>query len=72
MHTMQGKKLYRSRSDKVLTGLAGGIADYFGVDSTVVRIILVLLEFFTAGLFIIIYLIIALFVPKEPSESTSK
>ncbi len=56
----------------MLTGLAGGIADYFGVDSTVVRIILVLLEFFTAGLFIIIYLIIALFVPKEPSESTSK
>lgn len=63
---MKTKKLYRSRDDKMLTGLAGGIAKYFGIDSTVVRIILVLLEFATAGLLIIGYLVVALIVPKEP------
>ena len=62
------KKLYRSRDDKVFTGLAGGIAKYLGIDSTVVRIALALLEFFTAGLLIIIYFLVALFVPKEPTD----
>jgi phage shock protein C len=60
------RKLYRSRDDKVLTGLAGGLGKYFNVDSTVVRIILVILEFLTAGFLIFGYLIVALIVPKEP------
>jgi phage shock protein PspC (stress-responsive transcriptional regulator) len=60
------KKLYRSRDDKVLLGLAGGLAKYFNVDSTIIRVALVVLEFATAGLLIIAYFIAALFVPKEP------
>lgn len=60
------KKLYRSRSDKMITGLAGGIAQYFNLDPTLVRIALVILEFMTAGLLIIGYFIVALIVPKEP------
>jgi phage shock protein C len=63
---MQTKKLYRSRNDKVFTGLAGGIGKYFAIDSTMVRILLVVFEFLTAGLLIFVYLIVALFVPKEP------
>jgi phage shock protein C len=63
---METKKLYRSRDNKVLTGLAGGLAKYFNTDPTLVRIILVILEFATAGLLIILYFLIALFVPKEP------
>lgn len=66
---MQGKKLYRSREDKVLSGLAGGMGKYFGVDSTLVRVVLVILEFATAGLLIFVYLIVALIVPKEPKVS---
>ena len=62
-------RLYRSRDNKVLTGLAGGLAKYLGIDSTVIRILLILFEFFTAGLLIIIYFIAALFVPKEPLDS---
>lgn len=50
----------------MLTGLAAGIAKYIGLDPTIVRIALVILEFATAGLLIFIYLIIALIVPKEP------
>jgi phage shock protein PspC (stress-responsive transcriptional regulator) len=49
-------------------GLAGGLAKYFNVDPTIVRIILVVLEFATAGLLIFFYFIIALFVPKEPLQ----
>lgn len=64
---MRGKKVYRSRDDTFLTGLAGGLARYFGVDSTIVRIILIILEFATAGLLILVYFIVALFVPKEPN-----
>ncbi len=66
---MQTKKLYRSRTNKVFTGLAGGLADYFAVDPTLIRVILVILEFATAGLLIIAYFILALIVPKEPLPS---
>ena len=63
---MSRKKLYRSRDDKVLMGLCGGIAKYFDIDTSIVRILFILFEFFTVGLLIVIYFIIALFVPKEP------
>lgn len=63
---MKDKKLYRSRNDKMLAGLAAGIAKYFGVDPTLVRIAFVIGEFATVGLLIIGYLIIALIVPAEP------
>jgi phage shock protein C len=60
------KKLYRSRSNKMLLGLCGGIGDYFNIDPTLVRIAFVILEFLTAGLLIIAYLIVGVTVPKEP------
>jgi phage shock protein C len=63
------KKLYRSRTDKMFTGLAGGLGQYFGVDSTIIRVGLVLLEFLTVGLLIFGYLIVALIVPKEPEDT---
>ncbi len=65
-NTMEPKKLYRSRDNKVFTGLSAGIAKYFGVDPTLVRVLLVIAEFATAGLLIFVYLLIAFFVPKEP------
>ena len=66
MQPSQPKKLYRSRTDRMVTGLAGGIAAYFKVDSSIVRIILVLLELGTAGILLLGYFIVALIVPKEP------
>jgi phage shock protein C len=63
---MRDKRLYRSRDNKMLTGLSGGIAKYFGVDPTIVRIAFVIGEFATVGLLIIGYFIIALIVPAEP------
>lgn len=59
-------RLYRSTRDKMFTGLIGGISDYFGVESTLLRIIFVVSIFFTGGTTLLIYLIASLVVPKEP------
>ena len=59
------RRLYRTtRSDSVFFG--GGIGRYFGVDSTVVRVITALLVF-AGGLSLWVYLIAALIMPKEPA-----
>lgn len=53
----------------MLTGLCGGIARYFNIDSTLVRIGFVILEIATAGLLIIGYILVAIIVPKEPESA---
>lgn len=60
------KKLYRSETDKKLFGVLGGVAKYFDIDATVLRIIYVLLSFFVLGCPVLIYLVAALIIPKEP------
>ena len=59
------KKLYRSKTDKKLAGVCGGLAKYFGMDSTVVRLIVAALVIF-GGLGLLGYLIAALIIPVEP------
>ena len=63
------KKRYRSRSDRMIWGVCGGLAKYFGIDATIVRIITVLLVFAT-GLGILAYIILAIVVPLEGSKAT--
>lgn len=55
----------RSRADRRLFGVCGGIAYYFGVDSTVIRIITVLLLFATPPTVALAYVLLALLVPQE-------
>jgi phage shock protein PspC (stress-responsive transcriptional regulator) len=62
-------RLYRDTNDKILGGVCSGIAHYFGIDPAIVRIILVLLVF-GAGTGIFLYLILWIFVPKRPLETT--
>jgi phage shock protein C len=62
------KRLYRSRSDRWLFGVCGGIADYFSVDPTLVRVLFVIFTLiFGSG--ILLYLILWLIIPQEPEES---
>lgn len=62
---MNGKKLYRTEGpDAKLFGVCGGIAEFFGVDPTIVRVIVVALCFF-AGLSLWVYLIAALIMPRK-------
>lgn len=59
------KRLYRTEGpDAVLCGVCGGIARYFGIDPTVVRVVTALLVF-AAGLSVWVYVIAALIMPKE-------
>ena len=61
------KKLYRSESDKKLCGVCGGIAEYFAIDSTVIRLLWVLATLFL-GSGVICYIICALIMPTKKDE----
>lgn len=58
------KRLYKSTKDKMVSGVCGGLAEYFGVDSTIIRLIWALLIASGSGLFL--YLIMAIVVPDNP------
>ena len=60
------KKLYKSNTDKKLAGVCGGIAEYFGIDPTLVRLAWVL---FTClgGSGLLAYIICAIVIPERPS-----
>lgn len=64
------KKLYLSDTDKKLGGVCGGIAEYFGVDATLIRIAWVLLAF-AAGSSILAYILAWFIVPKRQFGTTS-
>jgi len=59
------KRLYRSRKDCVIAGICGGIAEYFDIDPTLVRIIAVL-TIFLNGIGLIAYIIAWIFIPQNP------
>ena len=61
------KKLYKSDVDRKLCGVCGGIAEYLGIDSTIVRLLwVVLVVFFGTG--ILAYIISALVIPDYPNK----
>ncbi|MBM7613500.1 PspC domain-containing protein [Alkaliphilus hydrothermalis] len=60
------KRLYKSRHDKKLFGVCGGVAEYFGIDSTLVRLGLVLLTLMPVGSGIILYILAAIIMNEEP------
>jgi len=61
------KKLYKSTTDKKLAGVCGGVAEYFGMDSTLVRIGYAALVVF-AGTGLLLYIICAIVMPERPIE----
>ena len=61
------KRVYRSKKNKILAGVCGGIAEYFDVDPVLVRLLLVLLVLMGfAG--IILYLVAWLLIPENPNQ----
>ncbi len=59
---MEPKKLYRSRTNTMISGVCGGLAEYIGMDPTVVRLLYVLLSLFSAAFPGLILYIIAMFI----------
>lgn len=65
---MQQKRLTRSSTDKMIGGVCGGIAQYFGVDATLVRVITTL-AFFVFGAGPLLYLILWAVMPVDNAPS---
>ena len=63
---MTSRKLTRSREDKWIAGICGGIAEHTGIDPTLIRVILVIATILGAGSLIVIYLICWVIIPKTP------
>jgi phage shock protein C len=60
------KKLYRSHTNMMVAGVCGGVAEYFDIDPTLVRIGAVLLAWVTSGAGVLLYLAMAFIIPKAP------
>ena len=67
----QAKRLYRSKEDRMIAGVCGGIAEYFSIDPVWVRLIMVLLVFID-GIGILAYIIAWIIVPENPSQKQVK
>lgn len=65
------KRLFRTRHDRKFLGVCGGIANYFGFDPTVVRIIFVLSTIFY-GSTLLLYIILGIVLPKAPKKEPKK
>lgn len=66
LNTVQ--KLFKSRSDRKIFGVCGGLAKYFGISATALRIFFVLALFLSANTFLLVYLALAIIIPKEPEK----
>jgi phage shock protein PspC (stress-responsive transcriptional regulator) len=64
------KKLYRSRNERMLAGVCGGLGEYFNVDPTLMRLLFVLGVVFGFGVMAFVYLAMMIIVPEEPLLST--
>lgn len=62
---MSGKRLYRSESNKIIGGVCGGIAEFFNIDPSIVRIIAVLLSIGSIGTGVLVYIVAWILIPPE-------
>ncbi len=61
-----GRRLYRSRHDRMVSGVCGGIADHYEIDPTLVRLLAVVLTLVSFGTAVVVYVVMAIVVPEEP------
>ena len=60
---MNGKRLYRSETNKFIGGVCGGIAEFFSIDPSIVRIIAVLLSIGSIGTGVLVYIVAWILIP---------
>ena len=58
------RRLFRSRTDSVIGGVAGGVAEYLDVDPSIVRIVWAVLAIVTGGIFFVLYIVMWIVVPE--------
>ncbi len=62
---MNRKVLYRSVDDRIIGGVAAGVADYFDLDASLVRVLWLVLVPLTAGAAFVLYIVMLIVVPEE-------
>jgi phage shock protein C len=62
-------RLYRSRNERMVAGVAGGIAEYADIDPTIVRLIWIAALLATGPLALLLYLLCAMVIPREPGST---
>ena len=72
MNEGTGLPLHLSKADNKIAGVCGGIAESIQVDSTLVRFLWVFGTFMSAGIGILLYLVLALILPSEPGEQSGR
>ena len=65
--TAERKKLYRSRTDRMLAGVCGGLAEYFDLDATLIRLVFIVAALL-GGHGVLAYLICLILIPLEPED----
>ncbi len=68
MHMDLNHRLYRSNHDRMLAGVAGGIANYFEIDPTIVRLLLIGATI-PLPLLPVVYFLCAVVIPREPETT---
>jgi len=66
----EARKLYRSTSDRMLAGVAGGLGEYIGVDPTVVRLLFAFSTLW-GGLGLFVYIVMMMIVPEAPAAASN-
>jgi phage shock protein C len=69
--TSSGRRLYRSRTERMISGVSGGIAEYFDIDAVIVRLAWVLLTFLSGGVLALGYLLLWILVPLEGRDAAA-
>ena len=64
--TFREKRLFRSKKNRMIAGVCGGIGEYFDVDPTLIRLLWALITLFTIGTGIIAYIIAWIIIPEKP------
>jgi phage shock protein C len=62
----EAQRLYRSRTDRMIGGVCGGLAQFFSIDATIIRLLFVFTALFW-GTSLLVYVVMLLVVPEEPS-----
>jgi len=70
--TGSDKKLFRSRSQKMVGGVCGGLSEYFDIDVSVVRILWVIGTLLSIGLGILAYIVMLIIFPEQPDDLNDK
>ncbi len=65
-----GKTLARRRDNRIIAGVCAGLADYTGIDVNLLRVIVAVVSFFTAGTGVLAYIVAWIVIPEEGQKSS--